>query len=100
MEERRGRLVALACRAGDLLLAAGEPEEARPMGEAALRHDPWSSRAIHVVAAAASDLGDLRGLRRAVDRYRTALIDLGLDKADVDDRVADLERGIAGRAAG
>jgi hypothetical protein len=100
VEERRGGLVALACRAGDLLLAGGESEEARLMGEAAIRHDPWSSRAVHVVAAAASDLGDLRGVRRAGDRYRAAMIDLGLDEADVDNRLADLERRIAGRAAG
>jgi len=96
VEERRGGLVALACRAGELLLAGGEPEEARRMGETALRHDPWSRRAVDVVVGAASDLGDLGGVRRALDRYRAALLDLGLAEADVDRQLADLERRTPG----
>ncbi len=47
------RLVAAALRAGELLLAQGEPERAAALAERALQLEPYSERA-HVLAASAA----------------------------------------------
>ena len=57
VEERRRRLVTLACRAGELLLARGEHDEARRAAEVALANDPWSARADHVLTATGGPTG-------------------------------------------
>jgi DNA-binding SARP family transcriptional activator len=82
VEERRLRVVALAVRAGELLLARGEPDEARHLGAVALRVDPWSPRAHHVVVSAHAALDDTAAARRALDRYRDTLTELGVPPAD------------------
>ena len=78
VEQRGQRLVALACRAGELLLARDEPEEAVAMATAALRVDPWADRAHLLHLAAQSARGDDRALADARALYTTALADLGL----------------------
>ncbi|HEY8545867.1 MAG TPA: BTAD domain-containing putative transcriptional regulator [Acidimicrobiales bacterium] len=51
VEERRRQLVGLASRAAELLLARGEPEEARAAATVALTHAPWEPRAQHILSA-------------------------------------------------
>jgi DNA-binding SARP family transcriptional activator len=97
VEERRQRVVGLACRAGELLLARGEPGAAREMGEAALRADPWSERPYQVVVTADLAAGDHLAARRALRRYREALADLGLDPADAALGLEQMGRRLSGR---
>jgi LuxR family maltose regulon positive regulatory protein len=92
LEERRIRLVALATRAAELLLAKGEPDDARRMAEAALRADPWSERAHNLAVAAHVDAGDRRRAHDALARYRASLGELGLAPAEVGSAVDALAR--------
>jgi DNA-binding SARP family transcriptional activator len=82
VEERRQRLVSLAVRAGELLVARGDHEPARQMGEIALRTDPWSERAYKVVLTAQLATSDHSAARRTLERCRTALAEIGLDTGD------------------
>jgi DNA-binding SARP family transcriptional activator len=66
VEARRVRVVRMAARAGELLLARGEPDEARRLAEVALANDPWWEPAHRVVVAAHEAVGD----RRAADAAR------------------------------
>ena len=79
VEERRLRLVRMATRAGELLLARDDADSARHMGERALRIDPWCEPAYRIVAAAHVALGDHRSAGKAIERYRAARADLGLE---------------------
>jgi LuxR family maltose regulon positive regulatory protein len=92
VEERRLRVVTLAVRAGELLLASGEPDEARHLGAVALRVDPWSPRAHHVVVSALAALDDTAAARRALDRYRDTLTELGVRPADQARKLEPLAR--------
>jgi LuxR family maltose regulon positive regulatory protein len=78
IEERTQRLVGMAARAGELLLARGDADGARGMGQAALRVDPWADPGHAVVVAAHVAAGDRLGARRAADRYAAALAELGV----------------------
>jgi LuxR family transcriptional regulator, maltose regulon positive regulatory protein len=49
IEERRVRVVDMASRAGQLLLARGELDDARRVAEVALENEPWCERAHDVV---------------------------------------------------
>ena len=93
VEERRLRLVQMAARAGELLLAQDDPEAARRMGEAALRCDPWCERAHHVVVAAHLAQGLNRAARDALQRYRDVLVELGVHSTDREARLAPLTWG-------
>jgi LuxR family transcriptional regulator, maltose regulon positive regulatory protein len=77
VEERRLRLVSMACRAGELLLAHGEHDEARQLAETALDSDPWCERAHHVVIAAHEAAGQHRAARSARHRYDDVRRELG-----------------------
>jgi LuxR family maltose regulon positive regulatory protein len=79
VEERAHRLVTLAVRAGELLLARGEPAEAVRLAEAAIRIDPWSDRGHAAAVAAHLAAGDLGAAHRAADRYGDLLGELGVD---------------------
>jgi LuxR family maltose regulon positive regulatory protein len=92
LEERRIRLVALATRAAELLLAKGQPDEARRTAEVALHADPWAERAHNLVVAAHVDVGDRRRAHRALARYRASLHELGLGPAEVGYAVDALAR--------
>ncbi|HYZ99575.1 MAG TPA: BTAD domain-containing putative transcriptional regulator [Acidimicrobiales bacterium] len=95
-EEQRLRLVKLAVRAGELLLAKGEADDARAMGDAALRVDPWSEPAHSVVVRSHAAIGDHLGARRALARYRDALIELGTSAADSASQAEQLARAASG----
>lgn len=77
VEDRRLRFVAMASRAGELLLARGEHDEARRVAEAALEGDPWCERAFDVVIAAHEAAGQHRAARSARHRYAEAKRELG-----------------------
>jgi DNA-binding SARP family transcriptional activator len=83
VEERRLRMVQMATRAGELLLARGDAEAARQMAEAALRCDPWGERAHHVVVAAHRAAGHHRAALSAEQRYREVLVELGVARPTV-----------------
>jgi DNA-binding SARP family transcriptional activator len=96
VEERRLRLVQMAARAGELLLARDDPEAARRKAEAALSCDPWCERAHHVVVAAHLAGGFHRAARDALQRYSEVLVELGMHSADRQARLAKLTRGNSG----
>jgi DNA-binding SARP family transcriptional activator len=77
VEQRRLRLVTMAARAGELLLARGEHDEARRVAEAALASDPWCDRAHTVLIAAHEADGHHRAARSARRRYEEAKRELG-----------------------
>jgi DNA-binding SARP family transcriptional activator len=76
VEERTYRLVTMASRAGELLLARGDADEARHLAETALRHDPWCERAHRVVVSAHDATGHHHAARDAQQRYQEALTEL------------------------
>jgi LuxR family transcriptional regulator, maltose regulon positive regulatory protein len=79
VELRTGRMVALAVRASELLLAHDEHDDAIALAATALRADPWCDRA-HVAAIVAHRAaGDALSARRAAARYRDVLDELGVD---------------------
>ncbi|MGK5169315.1 BTAD domain-containing putative transcriptional regulator [Geodermatophilus sp. CPCC 205761] len=77
-ERVRGRYVAAAVRAGELLLARGDRRAARGLGERALRVDRWSERAYQLVVAALLEAGDLVAARQWSRRCLRALAELGV----------------------
>lgn len=79
VERRRLRLAELATRAGELLLATGALDGARALAERALAVDEWREDAHRLVVAAHRAAGDGRGARLALDRFRDAMHDLGVE---------------------
>jgi DNA-binding SARP family transcriptional activator len=93
VEERRIRVVGMAARAGELLLARRDSDAARQMGEAALRCDPWCERAHHVVVAAYLAAGFHRAARNALARYDEVLTALGTSPTERARRMAPFAHG-------
>jgi DNA-binding SARP family transcriptional activator len=98
VEARRAKLGALATRAGELLLAHGDADRAREMGEVALGVDAWSDRAHHLVVRAHATVGHRRAAHAAVAGYGTALREIGLRDDEVRRRLADLEAAVGALA--
>jgi LuxR family maltose regulon positive regulatory protein len=74
----RGRFVGAAVRAGELLLARGDDDAARTLGERALGVDSWSEEAHQLLVAALLECGDLADARRQLRRCLQALAELGV----------------------
>jgi LuxR family transcriptional regulator, maltose regulon positive regulatory protein len=74
----RGRFVAAAVRAGELLLARGDAGAARTLGERALRVDGWSEEAHQLLVSALLESGDEADARRQLRRCLQVLDDLGV----------------------
>ena len=74
----RGRFVAAAVRAGELLLARRDAGAARTLGERALRVDAWSEEAHQLLVSALLEAGDAADARRALRRCLQALDGLGV----------------------
>jgi DNA-binding SARP family transcriptional activator len=74
----RARYTAAAVRAGELLLAAGMPAEARAAAQHAIEADRTAESAYQLLARSHLAENDLVGARHAVDDCRTALAELDL----------------------
>lgn len=95
VESRRARLATLAARAGELVLAHGDADRARELGEIALGVDAWSDRAHQLVVRAHATVGRRRAARQAVSGYGTALREIGMPDDEVRQRLTDLESVVA-----
>jgi ATP/maltotriose-dependent transcriptional regulator MalT/DNA-binding SARP family transcriptional activator len=94
LEERRLRFAALATRAGELLLARDETEQARALAQRALEVDPWSERAHRLVVATHLAHDDELGARRALRRYGDATVELGVTPGETTRMVERLLDGV------
>jgi DNA-binding SARP family transcriptional activator len=74
----RTAFVASAVRAGQLLLAAGDPAAARDVAHRAVAIDEWSEGAYGVLVGAALALGQRSTAHRTLERCLAALTDLGV----------------------
>ena len=74
----RARFVAAAVRAGHLLLARGEGEDARALAERALHADRWSETAYQLLISVHLAAGDVVNAQRALRRCHAMLHELGL----------------------
>jgi len=72
------RFVAAAVRAGELTLAAGNPDEALQMAARALETEPWSEPAHRLMVASHLARGDRAAARRAMETCLAQLADLGV----------------------
>jgi LuxR family maltose regulon positive regulatory protein len=72
------RFVAGAVRAGELTLAAGDPDEALRLASRALEAEPWSEPAHRLAVAAHVARGDRAAARRAMDTCVRQLDELGV----------------------
>jgi LuxR family maltose regulon positive regulatory protein len=77
-ERLRGRFVAAAVRAGELLRARGDAAGSRLLAERALRVDSWSESAYQLLVAALLETGDLVEARRQLRRCSQMLAELGV----------------------
>ena len=83
----RTRFVAAATRAGQLLAARGDTDEADAVAHRAIAVDPWAEDAYAVLVGTALARGDRSGARQALDRCMAALADLGVDASDETQRL-------------
>ena len=82
VEQRGLRLAATAVRAGELLLAQGDLDRVQDLADRALAVDPWLEAAHRLVVATHRARGDNLAARRALQRYRDAVHDLGVDTSE------------------
>jgi DNA-binding SARP family transcriptional activator len=75
----RSRYVHAALRAGELLLADGDPDGAREAARRAITADPVVEATYQLLARAHLAEGDPGGAGRAVEECRAALAELGLE---------------------
>jgi LuxR family transcriptional regulator, maltose regulon positive regulatory protein len=77
-DRMRTRFVVAALRAGQLHLAMGNVDHARYAADRALAADPWAEGAHRLAVRACLGLGQRAAARRAIDRCRATLTELGL----------------------
>ncbi|MGH9193409.1 MAG: AfsR/SARP family transcriptional regulator, partial [Acidimicrobiales bacterium] len=95
-EHFRGRFVAAATRAGELLVARGDVDDAERVARRAVEVDPWAENAYAVLASAALARGDRPTARRTLDQGLAALADLGVEPSEETHRLRRRVRGGAG----
>ncbi len=78
----RNRMVGAATRAGQLLAARGDVDEADELARRAIAADAWAEAAYAVLVTTALARNDRPGARQALDRCLEALADLGVDPSD------------------
>ncbi|HYZ97467.1 MAG TPA: BTAD domain-containing putative transcriptional regulator, partial [Acidimicrobiales bacterium] len=98
-EHFRGRFVAAATRAGELLVAQGEVGEAERVARRAVEVDPWAEAAYSVLVSAALARGDRSAARRTLDRGLAALADLGVEPSEETRRLRRRVRSGGGETA-
>jgi DNA-binding SARP family transcriptional activator len=81
-EHYRGRFVAAAVRAGQLLLGLGDVEQAQAVAHRALLVDAWAEEAYTVLVGAALARRDRSAALRMLGRCLEAVKDLGVDPSD------------------
>jgi DNA-binding SARP family transcriptional activator/RecA/RadA recombinase len=92
-EHFRGRFVAAATRAGELLVARGDVDEAERVARRAVEVDPWAEDAYAVLVSVALARGDRSAARRTLDQALAALADLGVEPSDETHRLRRRVRG-------
>jgi DNA-binding SARP family transcriptional activator len=98
-EHFRGRFVAAATRAGELLVGRGDLDEAEGVARRAVEVDPWAENAYAVLVSVALARGDRSAARRTLDRGQSALSDLGVEPSEETRRLRRRVRG-GGREPG
>jgi LuxR family transcriptional regulator, maltose regulon positive regulatory protein len=81
------RFVAAAVRAGELTLAAGNPDEALRLAARALEAEPWAEDAHRLTVASHLARGDRAAARRAMHTCLAQLDDLGVKPTEVTETV-------------
>jgi LuxR family transcriptional regulator, maltose regulon positive regulatory protein len=97
-EHFRVRFVAAAARAGELLVARGDVDEAERVARRAVEVDPWAEDAYAVLVSVALARGNRSAARRALDRTLAALADLGVEPSEETRRLRRRVRGGTGEA--
>ena len=101
VEERGLRFATTAVRAGELLLAQGDLDRVQDLADRALAIDPWLEAGHRLIIATHRARGDNLAARRALQRYRDAVHDLGVDTSEATMMVERLlERARDGRRPG
>lgn len=98
-EHYRGRFVAAATRAGELLVGRGDVDEAERVARRAVEVDPWAEDARAVLVSVALARGDRSAARRTLDRALAALADLGVEPSEETRRLRRRVRGRAGETS-
>ncbi len=92
-EHFRLRFVAAATRAGELLVARGDVDEAERVARRAVQVDPWAEEAYAALVSVALTRGDRSAARRTLDQALTALADLGVEPSEETRRLSRRVRG-------
>jgi LuxR family transcriptional regulator, maltose regulon positive regulatory protein len=95
-EHFRVRFVAAATRAGELLVARGDVDEAERVARRAIEVDPWAEDAYAVLVSVALARRDRSTARRTLDRGLAALTDLGVEPSEDTLRLRRRLRGPTG----
>jgi DNA-binding SARP family transcriptional activator len=95
-EHCRVRFVAAATRAGELLVARGDVDEAERVARRAIEVDPWAEDAYAVLVSVALARRDRSTARRTLDRGLAALTDLGVEPSEDTRRLRRRLRGGTG----
>jgi DNA-binding SARP family transcriptional activator len=95
-EHFRVRFVAAATRAGELLVARGDVDEAERVARRAIEVDPWAEDAYAVLVSVALARRDRSTARRTLDRGLAALTDLGVEPSEDTRRLRRRLRGGTG----
>jgi LuxR family maltose regulon positive regulatory protein len=86
-ERARTRFVAASVRAGELLAASNDLDDAERLAQRALAVDEWSEAAYAVLASTALARGDRSAALRVLARCEEALDDLGVDSSEATRRL-------------
>jgi DNA-binding SARP family transcriptional activator len=92
-EHFRVRFVAAATRAGELLVARGDVDEAERVARHAVEVDPWAEDAYAVLVSVALARGDRSAARRTLDQALAALTDLGVEPSEETHRLRRRVKG-------
>jgi LuxR family maltose regulon positive regulatory protein len=95
-EHFRSRFVAAATRAGELLVARSDVDDAERVARRAVEVDPWAEDAYAVLVSVALARGDRAAARRTLDLALAALADLDVEPSE---ETLRLRRRVEGETA-